>query len=73
MTLNVKQAIPILLVIISAVVALQTYILQLDTGALPFGIYLKAIFSTASVTIIISFLVNIGGYIENIFGSDNWK
>ena len=69
MKFNPAVAIIVLLVVIAVVVGVQTYINTVDASTIPGGVYVKAFFSTASVTVAVTFLVNIGGYIENAVAS----
>ena len=69
MKFNPALAIIVLLVVIAVVVGVQTYINTVDASTIPGGVYVKAFFSTASVTVAVTFLVNIGCYIENAVAS----
>lgn len=65
MKINAALAIVLLLVIIAVVVGVQTYVNSVDASSILGGAYVRAFFSTSIVTVAITFLVNIGGYIEN--------
>jgi hypothetical protein len=71
MKLNVSQAVVILLVLIAVVVAVQTAITLVDVSTVPAGwqgswVYIRAIVTGATATVLVTLLVNIGGYVGNV-------
>jgi hypothetical protein len=70
MKINVAQAVVLLLVAMSVFVGVQMYVNSVDVSGVPYAGYIQAVFSTGAMTVVVTLLVNVGGYIENAVGAN---